>query len=506
MVERVTNRAMQNTALNNIFRITDDLAKTQNEITTGKRISRLSDDPSGIHQTLQLRTSVDQIKQYVRNIDFNQVTLASSDSALSDIGTGITRARELAVSQLNGVATAQTRQYTAAEIDKIISLALQSANTKVKSQYIFAGTNFTSPPFSAAASGAVYTGNTESAQIEIANGYKVSLGLTGAQVLGTDLNPALSNATLLSSLNGGAGIPAGSFTLTSRGGKSATINVAAGMSVGALLNAINSAGINVTASINGKQNAIVLTDSSPVVTQALTVAEVGGGNTAAKLGIAGQRDGSLEGTDVNPALSASTLLSQLNGGNGLSLTSVNIVNGNASGAVTLSSAATIGDVINSINNSGLNVTASVNGAGNSLRVASNSASTVAVVVEVGTGTSAQDLGIGGGRNVLTNLVNLRDALNKNDQQAIVALLGNLDQSQASVLNGRASIGAVLTQVNSTNTTNSQNEVAMTNQISNIEDSDFTRAAAHLAQLQVALEATLNTTARIIQPSLLDFLR
>lgn len=506
MVERVTNRAMQNTALNNIFRITEGLSKTQSELASGKRINRLSDDPSGMRQGLQLRTSIDQVKQYVRNIDFNQSVLASTDSALDDIGNSLTRAKELAVSQLNGVGTPQTRQYTGTEVDKLLSLVLQSANTKVKGQYVFAGTKTATPPFNVSASGAVYTGNTEPMQIEIASGYKVNLALAGSQVLGTDLNPAVANATLLSSLNGGAGIPAGSFTLTSRGGNSATINISAGMTVGALLTAINSAGINVTASINGKQNAILLTDNSSVASQALTVAEVGGGTTAASLGIVGQRDGNFEGTDLNPVMTASTLLSQMNGGNGLSLTSINIVNGNASGAVTLSSAAAIGDVINLINNSGLNVTASINGAGNALRVTSNNSSTVAVVSEVGGGTSAQSLGLGGGNNVLTNLVNLRDALNKNDQQAIVALLGNLDKSQASVLNGRANVGATMTQVRSTSATNNQNEVALNDQISNIEDTDFTSAASRLAQLQTALQATLNTTSRILQPSLLDFLR
>ena len=108
--------------------------------------------------------------------------------------------------------------------------------------------------------------------------------------------------------------------------------------------------------------------------------------------------------------------------------------------------------------------------------------------------------------MLANLVCLRDALNKNDQQAILALLGNIDKSQASINNGRASIGAIMTQVRTTGDANNQDEVAFNDQISNIEDTDFTSAASHLAQLQTALQATLNTTSRILQPSLLDFLR
>lgn len=506
MVERVTNQAMQSTALSNIFRITEGLAKTQNEISSGKRIRKASDDPAGSRITMQMQTTIAQVKQYVRNIDTNQLLLGAGDNALGSIGTTLIRAKELAVAQLNGSGSSQTRQYTAAEIDKLISLTLQAANTNVKDQYIFAGTNATVAPFSASASGTVYTGTSENLQIEIAGGYKVSLALPGSQVLGTDLNPTLSNATLLSSLNAGAGVPAGSFTVNDRAGNRATINITAGMTVGNVLSAINGSGLKINASINSKQNGVLLTDTSTVVTQTMTVSEVGGGSTAAKLGILGQRDGSLEGTDLNPAATAGTLLSQMRGGNGLSLTSVNIVNGNASGAVTLSSASTIGDVINLINNSGLNVTASINSRGNALSVTSNNSSTVAVVSEVGTGTSAQDLGIGGGRNVFTTLTNLRNALNKNDQNGIVALLRNLDGSLSTVNSGRASISATLAQVKGISDNNNKDVVAFTEQISNVEDSDFVSATAHLAQLQTALQATLNATSRIIQPSILDFLR
>ena len=71
----------------------------------------------------------------------------------------------------------------------------------------------------------------------------------------------------------------------------------------------------------------------------------------------------------------------------------NIVNGSASGTVTLSSASTIGDVINLINNSGLNVTASINSAGNSLQSSSNSASSVAVFKNVGTDEFDQNVAL-----------------------------------------------------------------------------------------------------------------
>ncbi|MBI4383267.1 MAG: flagellar hook-associated protein FlgL [Nitrospinae bacterium] len=507
MVTRVTNQIMQNNALNNIFRLTEDLEKAQNDISSGKKISKPSDDPAGIRDALGFRSTIAQTDQFIRNIDFNQLLLASGDNALNAIGVSLTRAKELALNQLNGVSTDQTRQFAANEIDKLLSLVLQEANASVKGQYIFAGSKIKTQPFSVSASGEVsYAGNTENFQVETAKGFKTDMTLPGSQVLATDLNPAVTSATLLSSLNGGAGVPAGSFVIADRAGNSATIAVTAGMTAGNLLSAINAAGTNVTASINADKNGLLLTDSSSVIRQALTVSEVGGGATARKLGILGQRDGNLAGSDVDPILTASAALSQLNGGTGLTLTAINIVNGSASGTVTLSSAATLGDVVNAINNAGLNVTASVNSQGNSLRVVSNNSATAAVVSESGTGTSARDLGIGGGRNVLNTLATLKAALSKNDQQGILASIGNLDAGLQNINEGRATLGAAQRTVLDTRDIHDKDIVDFTQQKAAVEDTDIVRRASDFALLQTALEAALNVTSRVIQPSLLDFLR
>ena len=68
MVFRVTNQGQQQAALNNVFRISEDLFKVQNELSSGKRIQRPSDDPSGTRQTLSLRTDLNKTKQFIRNI------------------------------------------------------------------------------------------------------------------------------------------------------------------------------------------------------------------------------------------------------------------------------------------------------------------------------------------------------------------------------------------------------------------------------------------------------
>ena len=209
---------------------------------------------------------------------------------------------------------------------------------------------------------------------------------------------------------------------------------------------------------------------------------------------------------MNPALTTSTLISDLDGGNGLILNKINIVNGSASGTVTLSSASTIGDVINLINNSGLNVTASINSAGNSLQSSSNSASSVAVFKNVGTDETAENLGLGGGKNIFTTLFKFSDALKKNDTSAILASIDTIESSLTSINHSRAIIGASLARVKNSDSVHIQNLTDKTEQLAKIEDADIVKSASDLAKLEFALQATLGSTAQILQPTLLDFLR
>jgi len=310
----------------------------------------------------------------------------------------------------------------------------------------------------------------------------------------------------VSSLNGGAGITPGSISVSDRAGNTATISVSSTDTIGGLISKFNSAGVNVTASINSSGNGLQLVDNNTVITQSMTISEVSGGSTATELGILGKRDGTLSGSDLNPVMTTSTLISNLEGGNGLTLNDINIVNGAASGTVTLSSATTMGDVINLINNAGLNVTASINSAGNSLQITSTNTSTVAVVKNVGTDETAESLGLGGGKNIFTTLFKLRDAFQKDDTSAILASLDTLDSSLASVNNSRAIIGASLSRVDNSNFVHAQEMVYRSEQLSKIEDADVIKSASDLANLEFALQATLGATAQILQPTLLDFLR
>ena len=149
---------------------------------------------------------------------------------------------------------------------------------------------------------------------------------------------------------------------------------------------------------------------------------------------------------------------------------------------------------------------SINSAGKSLQIQSNDSKTVAIARNIGTDETAENLGLGGGRNVFTTLFKLKDALKKNDTAAILASLETLDSSLESVNSSRAIIGASLSRVDTKGSVHEQEIVRRSEQLSNIEDADVVKSASDLANLEFALQATLGSTAQILQPTLLDFLR
>ena len=501
---RITNRMMYNNTLSNIFTNNEGLLKAQEELSSGKRVNKPSDAPTDITRILDYRTRVSTGDQRLRNIDEGIASLNMADSTLNGMSELLRRVKEIAVSKAGAPATADTRKTYAKEVDSLLSQMLLFGNASIGGKYIFAGQKTDTAPFT---SGAIYFGDKKEAQVEIDTGKNVGMTLDGSTLLAADLGPDINGNTLLSSLNKGRGVASGSIRITDRGGNSATISLSGLSTVSDVINAIsNASGVNVTASVNSEGNSILISDDNSIATQNLTIEEVGSGSTASDLGILASRPDDIEGLDLSPNLTTSTPLSLLNVGSGLNLTSITVVNGAASGTISLSSATTISDVITAINSSGLNVTASIDSSGRSLQILSNSSSTFAYAKEVGSGTSAADLGIMGGNNIIKTLTLLKNALNNNDTNAIFGAVGLIDTNIDKVVGIRGEVGSRVNRLEGMKGLLEQSKEDAIKQKSNLEDTDIAKAASDLALLQTAYQATLQSTAKIIQPSLLDFIR
>src|ERR1051325_6964045 len=101
MINRVTHNMMADKFLNNLNEIFDRLQKVHNQMTSGHKIARPSDDPPGATQALSLRSATQLNDQYLRTIDLSKTWLDASEAALATVTDVIQRARELAVQGAN---------------------------------------------------------------------------------------------------------------------------------------------------------------------------------------------------------------------------------------------------------------------------------------------------------------------------------------------------------------------------------------------------------------------
>jgi flagellar hook-associated protein 3 len=340
------------------------------------------------------------------------------------------------------------------------------------------------------------------------------LGSSTSSIQGSDLNPTVGYSvvtpgTLLSDLNYGAGIDAGTaaFNITDRDGNSVTVDISTATTVGDVVAAINAlAGptFNVTASISADGSGIDLTDTVSSGRSQITVTEAGGA-TASDLGILGTGIGSmLEGVRLDPIGGASTPVSLLNGGSGISLGTIRITNGELSASVDLSGAVTLGNVMAAIERAGVGVEASIDSAGNRLVLTSQWGDTPIIIISEGDTTTAEDLGLFS-PGMFETAEEIRQALLNNDSERLTELIGNVDDIVSRIIDARAGAGQQLVQIDFARSRLEDLELSFESLRSKTEEADLTEFAIKLANQEIVYQAALATTIQVIQPTLFSFM-
>ena len=109
-------------------------------------------------------------------------------------------------------------------------------------------------------------------------------------------------------------------------------------------------------------------------------------------------------------------------------------------------------------------------------------------------------------NIFDLLVTLHRALMDNDGRVLEERLQEVDDAFEQVLNHRADMGAVRKELETQLEKLRDREFNTIAQLSEVEDLDFPAAVVEMNMADVRNQATLDTSSRLIQPSLLNFLR
>ena len=168
-----------------------EMTRLQEQVTTGSRINRPSDDPSCSYRVVTLNSQEKSLGNYINNISETVSTLNLSSTVIQDIQSAIVETKVRLTQIMGGIYTEENREQLADGINDTLEQIVSLANTKHMGQYLFGGSNTTSAPYLAERTngqitGVTYQGSLENREIEVASGIKSSAFQVGYDIFGSD--------------------------------------------------------------------------------------------------------------------------------------------------------------------------------------------------------------------------------------------------------------------------------------------------------------------------------
>lgn len=143
---RITNSMMAGNYLSGMKTNLNNLQTINNQLTTGKSVSKPSDDPYKVARSMQLNTDINTNKQYDENIKDTTNFLSSTDTTLGQVTTIMQRIRELMVSSGNAAYGSSEKGAISDEVNQRVEELGEVLNTNFDGKYIFGGTKTGSKP------------------------------------------------------------------------------------------------------------------------------------------------------------------------------------------------------------------------------------------------------------------------------------------------------------------------------------------------------------------------
>ncbi|MGC5324886.1 flagellar hook-associated protein FlgL [Brevibacillus sp. SYSU BS000544] len=144
---RVTQTMLNNNMMRNLNNSMRNMDKLQEQLSSGRKISRPSDDPVVATRGMFYRSSLIENEQFQRNVNEAQSWMELSDKSLDEATTIMQRVRELLVQSGDGALEESSLDAISVEVQQIKDHLGNIANQTVGGRYIFAGTDTKNPPY-----------------------------------------------------------------------------------------------------------------------------------------------------------------------------------------------------------------------------------------------------------------------------------------------------------------------------------------------------------------------
>ncbi|MDQ8734023.1 flagellar hook-associated protein FlgL [Paenibacillus sp. LHD-38] len=212
---RVTQSMMNTQLLRNISNNMGRMNNLQNQLSTGMKINKPSDDPVGITFALRYRSELDSNEQYVENVSSSLSMLEYTDTTIGQAGDIMQRTRELLVSGANGTLEKTSLDAIKVEISQLYNQMVEIGNSQFNGKQVFNGELTGDKPYpTMGVDGTVdlladppllkafqVSSDTEAIRYELAAGMKLAVNIIGNEVFGEGITPTATQAEIESSDN-----------------------------------------------------------------------------------------------------------------------------------------------------------------------------------------------------------------------------------------------------------------------------------------------------------------
>ena len=159
------------------------LVRSQEQVASGLRILRPSDDPTGTSRVLSLERQLADSNRIRSAIAGGLTFVDAAAAALEEGSKLIAEVRSLVLQSMNGTITEQDRAAIGQQISLLRTQMIEIANQRTADRYLFGGTKTTTPPWSVAGDGTVhYDGDASTQDIRIGSGVTIPINVAGDQI------------------------------------------------------------------------------------------------------------------------------------------------------------------------------------------------------------------------------------------------------------------------------------------------------------------------------------
>lgn len=263
-MERITFGRLFSNSQVNISRNFSRVFQAQNQLATGRRINRPSDDIVGTRRLLTLTGEREGIDRYLSNVGSAQSAVQMASAQLQELSGTLSSIRELAVQGANGTLSPSDRASIANEIDALLQNAVSGLNVKFEGRFLFSGTKTGQLPFELVTGTdglqrLQYNGNGDLQEVDVAPDLRLPVNLPGADLLVTGNRGATLFTGATGAAPGASGLDTGvgrdllqiTHTQTTYGGTSGLLPSASSAASDTILGANHTILVQTDAAGNG---------------------------------------------------------------------------------------------------------------------------------------------------------------------------------------------------------------------------------------------------------------